>query len=295
MTSLKPPRSSPTESQAQIVLLSKALNLHATSTTAASSCCTGLTRRSRQLDSLTSPASETSASLTLASTNLTATLALLRDAREKFDTVADCEPSIERLNEGARELKNRNEMGAHQSRTFNVPNANDDRSILDVANTKRSSMAFGPMTVADDDTLTIAGTIQGGSYYTEQDVYAAADSMEIIRDAYAFFQQRSSWKSTPAALGGLERVHQIGVDGMCSLVGSHLTMTGPAVRMKRSIRGRRDRDDATLGDSTIATTTTFGGGGTQKASSYATETAAQTRDRLSAALQVSVRQERSAV
>ena len=141
MTSLSTPRSS-SESQAQILILSNALKLHDASAVTASSCCKGLSRRSRQLDSLTSPASETSASLTQASRNLTAPLALLRDDREKFDTVAVCEPSIERLNEGASELRNRNDMGAHQSRTFNVPNVNDDRSILDVANNKWSSMAL---------------------------------------------------------------------------------------------------------------------------------------------------------
>ncbi len=148
---------------------------------------------------------------------------------------------------------------------------------------------------ADDDTYTATATLtnMGMVGLTEQDVYAAADSMEIIRDAYSFFLGRPNWKSTPSAIGGLERVHQLGVDGMCMLIKSHLTSAGPAIRIKRVMNPHLLRDDGstinTRGDSTIATNTTFGTNLKNKQNagglSHQTETAADTRMRLSDALQ----------
>ena len=154
---------------------------------------------------------------------------------------------------------------------------------------------------ADDDTYTATATLNNMAMVglTEQDVYAAADSMEIIRDAYSYFQSRPKWKSSPSAIGGLERVHQLGVDGMCLLVQSHLKNAGPAIRIKRVTMNHHHllRDDGstiqTRGDSTIATNTTFGnttlGTNLNKmqggALSHQTETAADTRMRLSDALQ----------
>jgi hypothetical protein len=69
--------------------------------------------------------------------------------------------------------------------------------------------------------------------YTEQDVYAACDSMEILRDAYLYFGERKHWKSTAVALGGLERCHRLGLDAMSLLIGVHLKKAGPSVRPKR--------------------------------------------------------------
>jgi exocyst complex protein 7 len=88
----------------------------------------------------------------------------MKDARDKYDAVADCEPAIERLLQGATEA-----LEARQ---------------------KNSSKHESKGESADSTT--------GGSL-TEQDVYAAADSMEIIRDAYNYCQQRPKWRSTPGA------------------------------------------------------------------------------------------------
>ncbi len=198
---------------------------------------------------------------------------MLRDAREKFDTVVDCEPSIERLYRGAMELIDSQKRTDHPINTYNVPNGG--ASLVD---------GGGRRNFYDDDTMTLA-TLNGTSIgLTEQDVYAAADSLEIIRDAHAYFLQRPKWKSSKSALTGLERVHVLGVDGMSGIIHCHLTNTGPAIRMKRGWAMLRNGngDDA----STIATNTTFGtrqvgGIGNPRAQ----ETARDTRERLSAALQ----------
>ncbi len=238
----------------------------------------------------------------------------------------DCEPSIERLYKGAQEVLELSRRKDHPSNTYHVPNSStingDDRSIIEMAQSKRnlmtgagiagSSMATGVGRMGggdinnnnnnDDDTYTATATLNNMAMVglTEQDVYAAADSMEIIRDAYSYFQARPKWKSSPSAIGGLERAHQLGVDGFCLLIQSHLTNAGPAIRIKRltTTMNHLLRDDGstiqTRGDSTIATNTTFGnttlgtnlqkknGGG---ALSHQTETAADTRMRLSDALQ----------
>ena len=85
-----------------ISALSAALASMDASTQSACRTCDGLSRRSRHLSSLTSPASETSALLARTASHLTKTSHVLKDAREKFDTVADCEPAVDRLYSGAR-------------------------------------------------------------------------------------------------------------------------------------------------------------------------------------------------
>lgn len=235
-----------TESQRRIDELSAALSRMKETTREAGACCDSLTRRARQLDSLTSPASETSAKLTEASNNLGATLVIMKDAREKFDTVSDCEPAIQRLLQGAQELEMMRSTGG---------NAKDKGGKFRPGSSKKKGSNSTSKNFVDGD-----GT---GSTLTEQDVYAAADSMEIIRDAYSFFLERKSWRSAPSAMGRLERVHQLGVDGMCLLVRHHLTAAGPAVRMKRFVKGQEGFNIMTSKN----------------------ETAAKTRIRLNAALQ----------
>lgn len=261
-----------------ITQLEEALSTLRTTTNNALTTSQSLSRRTRHLSTLTSPASETSSSLTQASTNLTSTLALLRDAREKFDTVADCEPSIERLYRGAKEMVDSRDRREHPNNTYNIPN--DSASLVDNG---------GRRNFYDDDATlaTLNGTVIG---LTEQDVYAAADSLEIIRDAHAYFLKRPSWKSSKAALTGLERVHQLGVDGMCNLIHCHFMNAGPAFRAKRAWGMLRNADDATIDtageNSTIATNTTFGTRqGVGVGNPHARETARDTRQRLSAALQ----------
>ncbi len=261
-----------------IAQLEDALSTLTTTTSRAISTSHALSRRSRQLSTLTTPASETSSSLTQASTNLTSTLSLLRDAREKFDTVTDCEPSIERLYRGAKEVAENRNKRDHE--IYNVPS--DTGSLIDQGSKRYlnddESMTVGTMTLNN-------GTIIG---LTEQDVYAAADSLEIIRDAHTYFQQRPTWKSSRNASLGLQRVHLLGVDGMCTLIKCHLHNAGPGIRMKRGWAMMRNGDDATVdtrGASTIATNTTFGTKQGGALNPHAHETARDTRERLSAALQ----------
>ena len=194
------------EFQSRIEALSTTLSLMESTTKEANRCCELLTRRTRQLDSLTSPASDASQRLTRASQNLLTTLTLMKDSREKFDTVADCEPSIKRLYQGA----------------TNLIEARKKEKDLRKGNT-------GGGDNASTNNLSSAANVM-----SEQDVYSAADSMDIIRDAYSYFLQRKTWRSTPSALGGLERVHQLGVDAMCLLVQSHFTTSGPAIKIKET-------------------------------------------------------------
>lgn len=259
-----------------IAHLEAALTTLTSTTTHALATSQSLSRRTRHLSTLTTPASETSSALTQSSTNLAATVALLRDAREKFDTVVDCEPSIERLYRGAREVAETRDRRDHPTNTYNVPN--DGGSLV--------SKNF----YNDDDTMVTMATLNGTVIgLTEQDVYAAADSLEIIRDAHLYFEKRPKWKSSKTALTGLERVHQLGVDGMCSLTKVHLLNAGPGIRMKRGWALKNRGDDGTVdtrGASTIATNTTFGTRqGGAAGNPHAKETARDTRDRLSAALQ----------
>ena len=183
---------SATVSQRRTDLLAAAMDRMESTTGDAYRCCDLLTKRARQLDSLTSPASDSSSMLSRANANLAATVVLMKDARDKFDTVKDCEGAIERLHKG----------------------------------------------VQDMETMRLAGRSKGlaknRTLLTEQDIYSAGDSLEILRDAFDYFSQRNTWKSTPATLSELERVYKQGTDAMCLLVSSHLKKSGQAVRPKRN-------------------------------------------------------------
>jgi hypothetical protein len=150
-----------------------------------------LRKRSTHLDNLTSPASDASAMLSQAASNLGSTLVKLKDARDKFETVRDCEPAIDRLRVGVKDMEERR-LKTSKSRK------NRDAGL------------------------------------SEQDVYAAADSMEILRDAFDYFLDRKAWRSTPSALQQLERVHKQGVGSMCTLITSHLLTAGQSIQLKRS-------------------------------------------------------------
>mmetsp|Transcript_15238 Transcript_15238/g.29738 ORF Transcript_15238/g.29738 Transcript_15238/m.29738 type:complete len:849 (+) Transcript_15238:205-2751(+) len=241
------------ESQMRINALSSALQTMNATTLSACRNCDTLSRRSRHLDSLTSPASEASALLAQTSSNLTATSNVLKDAREKFDTVADCEPAVERLYWGAHELCK--EVARHaerQGRGAVLPITM--KGLIDGSDRARNNneMLKAPL--------------------SEQDLYAGADAMEIVRDAHAYFSKRMDWKSTKDTLSDLERVHHLGVDAMGLLVIGHLTGAGAAVR--RKVEGAplvEDKD----GKKKPA----------MRAANRAEEAAAQTRDRLQEALQ----------
>lgn len=181
-------------SQQRSDALQTALQKMERTTLAATRCADQLADRARQLDSLTSPASDASSMLSRANANLAATLVLMKDAREKFDTVTDCEPALERLYKGVATL----EEGRNRQK--------------------------GTKT---------AGLISQRVLLTEQDVYAAADSMEILRDAHRYFSQHTSWRSTPNTLAGIERIYKMGEDSMGLLVSLHLKGAGPAIRPTR--------------------------------------------------------------
>lgn len=141
--------------------------------------------------------------LSKASNNLGATLVLMKDGREKFDTIRDCEPAIERLKRGVVQMQNNKSGKAKKAR----------RNPFEDGEGKEKNVVL-----------------------SEQDVYAAADSMEIIRDAYEYFIERKNWRSTAGALASLERVHQMGVSSMCILASFHLIDSGQAVRIKRVVK-----------------------------------------------------------
>ena len=191
------------ESRRRIHALDKALEKMKASSSEASQSIDEFTKRARQLDSLISPASDASGLLSKASNNLSTTLLLMRDAREKFDTIRDCEPAIERLKSGVAQLQNGNSGNKQKARLS--PFEDGRGKVRDIV-------------------------------LTEQDIYAASDSMEIIREAHGYFLEKKNWRSAPAALAALERVHQMGVSSMCMLASSHLIKSGHAVRMKRIIK-----------------------------------------------------------
>jgi hypothetical protein len=170
------------DAKTRIDALSSSLSKMQTMTGDATRCCDQLTKRAHQLDSLTSPASGASSMLSRSNNNLAATLVLMKDAREKFDTVTDCEPAIDHLHRGVRDMEEKRALQGGRSKKV----------------TRR------------------------GVVLSEQDVYAASDSMEILRDAYDYFVQRRNWTSAPIAIAGLERCFKMGVEAMCLLVTSHL-------------------------------------------------------------------------
>lgn len=186
-----------TAAQRRTEALESALAKMDTTTKMAYRCCEQLAHRARHLDSLTSPASDASSMLSRANANLAATLVLMKEAREKFDTIADCEPSLERLHKGVETMERHRKENSKKGSGSSVVMAK--RIIL-----------------------------------TEQDVYAAGDSMEILRDAYSYFVKRRSWRSTPDTLAGLERIYTMGEDSMALLISLHLKAAGQGVRPKRN-------------------------------------------------------------
>ena len=149
--------------------------------------------------------------LSKASKNLGATLVLMKDAREKFDTIVDCEPAIDRLHRGVVHMQNE-KSGKNGGKKATAVAARHN--------------PFGDKNSEKEKNVIL----------TEQDVYSAADSMEIIRDAYEYFMDRRHWRSTPKLLSSLERVHEMGVSSMCILESFHLMDSGQAVRIKRVVK-----------------------------------------------------------
>eukprot|EP00581_Thalassiosira_minuscula_P005067 CAMPEP_0183746120 /NCGR_PEP_ID=MMETSP0737-20130205/66586_1 /TAXON_ID=385413 /ORGANISM="Thalassiosira miniscula, Strain CCMP1093" /LENGTH=852 /DNA_ID=CAMNT_0025981801 /DNA_START=106 /DNA_END=2664 /DNA_ORIENTATION=+ len=251
------------------------------STKSACRTCDGLSRRSRHLDSLTSPASETSALLAQTSSNLTLTSNVLKDAREKFDTVLDCEPAVDRLFWGAREACR--EVAVHaerqgrgsvlpQSMKRLVGEGKEVRKSFVVenrgANAANLEQRLLRSSLKDNNNATLLS-----SPLTEQELYAGADAMEIVRDAYAYFAKRREWMSAMDTMADLERVHLVGVDAMGLLVTGHLTGAGAAVR--RRVEGAPSTKKKSAASGTKAAS----------AAERAEETASKTRDRLQEALQ----------
>lgn len=189
-----------TASRRRTELLASAMDKMETTTADAFRCCDLITKRARQLDSLTSPASDASSMLSRANAALAATVIMMKDASEKFDTVNDCEPAIERLHKGVADLE-KLRLATAGGRTKGTASLKSRTTVL-----------------------------------TEQDIYAAGDSLEILRDAFHFFSERNEWKSTPHALGELDRVYKKGTEAMCLLVSSHLKKAGHAVRPKRFVK-----------------------------------------------------------
>ena len=186
----------------------------------------------------------------------------MKDAREKFDTVADCEPAVETLFWGAHESCR--EVARHAER--------------------QGRGAVLPMTMKRliDGTNAADGRRRqpntNNAPLSEQDLYAGADAMEIVRDAHAYFSKRMDWKSTKDTLSDLERVHHVGVDAMGLLVTGHLTGAGAAVRRKvdggggasAAADGKKKKNASIVRLSAVE---------------RAEETAATTQDRLQEALQ----------
>lgn len=195
------------DSQLRINQLSSSLNKMQTTTKESFRICDQLTKRAHHLDSLTSPASDASAVLSIAAGNLQNTLTLMKDAREKFDTVSDCEPAIERLYKGVKDMEEKRK-GSQKANT----------------ELRRGSNPFDL-----DDSLNL-------SNLSEQDVYAACDNMEILKDAFDYFLEHKHWRSGPSTLQNLERVHKLGVTGMCMLMTHHLMSAGQAIRVKRVVK-----------------------------------------------------------
>ena len=213
---------SSSDPRSRISALSAALSTMNSTTRSACRTCDVLSRRSRHLDSLTSPASETSALLARTSGNLACTSAVLRDAREKFDTVGDCEPAVERLYWGAREACR--EVAAHaerQGRGGVLPPSM--RRIL-AGKDAQSGLRVG----GGGGRGGTGGAGAGGSTspLTEQELYAGADSMEIVRDAHVYFSRHLEWRSARDAMSDLEAVHRTGAEAMGLLVVGHLTGAG---------------------------------------------------------------------
>lgn len=245
-------------------------------TTEAGRCCDTISRLARQLDSLTSPASDASAILTQASENLASTLWRIKDAREKFDTVPDCEPAIQRLASGAKEameasisIHQRNATAAAISSTPNAVSSAAGATSLN----RRGGISSGGGE-EDDEIDAALFSNKLSTFLTEQDIHAAADSMDILRDAYAYFLERPKWKSSPSTLRNIERVHREGVNSMALLLKAILTAAGPACRLKSTAANISTNMSSVTNKKTSAIS-----------SRYEHETAQDTRRRLTDALQ----------
>lgn len=182
-------------SQKRTETLQAALHKMENTTKTAIRCSNQLSSRAGRLGSLTGPASDASSMLSHANANLAATLILMRDAREKFDTVSDCEPAIERLHKGSLSM---------EDRTLRAKGEKSNTALSQRVN------------------------------LTEQDVYAAGDSIEILRDAYRYFVQRTIWRAAPNTLSNLERLYKMGEDSMCLLVSLHLKAAGQGAKPARN-------------------------------------------------------------
>lgn len=147
-------------------------------TRSACRACDGLSRRSRHLDSLTSPASETSALLQRTSANLVSTGGVLRDALERFSAVGDCEPAVERLYFGAREAAREVSFHAERQGRGGVLPASMRRLLDGSHEAPKLKLRSGGAQGGDGGANTTAPL-------TEQELYAGADAMEIVRDAHA--------------------------------------------------------------------------------------------------------------
>mmetsp|Transcript_11046 Transcript_11046/g.30532 ORF Transcript_11046/g.30532 Transcript_11046/m.30532 type:complete len:815 (-) Transcript_11046:29-2473(-) len=214
-------------SQRRTESLKSALDKMQATTKSAQRCSDQLASRAGRLGTLTGPASDASSMLSHANASLAATLILMRDAREKFDTVSDCEPAIERLHRGVLTLEDR------MMRAKGEKNASGDGAT---ANKLPASQRLN---------------------LTEQDVYAAGDSMEILRDAYRYFAQRLIWRAASSTVSNLERQYKMGEDSMSLLISLHLKAAGQGAKPQKN----------------------------RPAIKPGKETAEQTRDRLNNALQ----------
>lgn len=136
----------------------------------------------------------------------------MKDAREKFDTVSDCEPAVERLFWGAREACREVAVHAEKQGRGNVlpPTMRGLLENKDKRGSLTTSSKFESTNAANREALS--------SPLTEQELYAGADAMEIVRDAHAYLSKRLEWKSTRDTMDDLERVHSLGVDAMGLLV-----------------------------------------------------------------------------
>jgi exocyst complex protein 7 len=209
--------------------------------------------------------------LALASSNLQSTSGALKDAREKFDTTADCEPAVERLFWGAREACKDVALHAERQGRGGVLPTSMKRLVDGSETNKGSTMSLLKPRQTNHNSDT--------SPLTEQELYAGADAMEIVRDAHGYFAKRMEWYSSKEIMQDLERVHYIGVDAMGLLVMGHLTGAGAAVRRKvdapsAAASSNNNKSPGRRSSSTRGT-----------AAERADETAAKTRDRLQEALQ----------
>ena len=269
-----------TESQRLTTLLSNHLQTLSNLTQRSSSITQTLNFRTNRLENLTAPASDASAALTLTSVNLSATIQEMSDTCERFETVRDCQPAMDRLAKGAQDAKERlmhksalefndlknskmilfednnngngnNGGGQQGAGGINNSTAKEDGVIggnnhnaslfpsADILNSPRNQNIFNHNnnnheneTKEENASLSSVMPFDNSLRLTEQDVYAAADSLEMLRDAHSYFLHKKDWRSSAGALGELVNVHRSGVAAMCSLVEVRLEAGGISCRLK---------------------------------------------------------------